>query len=335
MFTSATVKLTLSYLAIIMVLCAMFSTALYGFATNELQHNMTRQAERLNIIYPELNFNPALQPDTAYKKSSHRILLNLIYLNLAVLLAAGLASYGLARWTLQPIEAAHEQQKRFTADVSHELRTPLTALKMTTEVILLDTSASKAALKQALVSNLEDANKLDILITNLLRLTRLEASELQQNFTAVPVQEIIDQAMAGLNDFAKQKHITMAHESDERLMIMGDRTSLIQLLTILLDNALKYSPENSTISLTAAAQDNIVLLTVADNGPGIAATDLPHVFDRFYRADTARTTSEANGFGLGLSIARMICELHQGDIQLVSKGGKGTTAELRLPAAQA
>jgi signal transduction histidine kinase len=318
-----------------MVLCIMFSTALYGFATNELQHNMTRQAERLNIIYPELNFNPALQPDTAYKISSHRILLNLIYLNLAVLLAAGLASYGLARWTLQPIEAAHEQQKRFTADVSHELRTPLTALKMTTEVILLDRGASKSALKRALVSNLEDANKLDALIANLLRLTRLEASELQQNFTAVPVDEIIDETIERLDDVSLRKQISITRSIDDHVSVLGDRTSLVQLVTILLDNALKYSPENSTVSLTAAARDGTVMLTVADNGSGIKAADLPHVFERFYRADTARTSGETNGFGLGLSIAKMISELHRGEIRLVSKGGKGTTAELILPAAQA
>src|SRR5206468_328883 len=100
---------------------------------------------------------------------------------------SGFASYGLARRTLRPIEESHEQQKRFTADVSHELRTPLTALKMSSEVALMDAAASKPALREALQSNLEEADKLELLINNLLRLTRLEATELQQTFSDIDV----------------------------------------------------------------------------------------------------------------------------------------------------
>jgi two-component system sensor histidine kinase CiaH len=336
MFKSATLKLTLSYLAIITVLCLMFSAAIYHFATNELYHGLNRQSQRISDDFPGFNFNPALTPDRDYRTSSHHILLNLVYFNIIVLIAAGFASYGLARWTLQPIETSHEQQKRFTADVSHELRTPLTALKMTTEVALMDTAASKPALRDALTSNLEDASKLEMLVNSLLRLTRLEASELQGQFGSV---DLTANAMAASNYVAERaaaKKITLSNNlGKSEQLVHGDSLSLEQLITILLDNAIKYSPAGSTVEIQPLSDNNSSGLQIVDHGQGIAATDLPHIFDRFYRADQARSSNDENGFGLGLSIAQMITELHHGVLHVTSQVGKGTTISVELPKIQA
>jgi signal transduction histidine kinase len=279
MFKSATVKLTLSYLGIIALLCLMFSGTIYHFATNELHSSLDRQTQRLSTDFPGFNFNPALHPDVDYQTASHRIVLNLVYFNVIVLIAAGFASYALARWTLRPIQTSHEQQKRFTADVSHELRTPLTALKMTTEVALMDKAASKPALRQALTSALEDAGKLEQLVNNLLRLTRLEASELQGQFTAVDLAGVASSAIAASKDQAAAKNIKLVSRLEAGQMLSGDTASLEQ------------------------------------------------------RADQARTSEASGGFGLGLSIARMITELHQGHLQVTSQAGKGTTITLDLPRA--
>jgi two-component system sensor histidine kinase CiaH len=330
MFKSATVKLTLSYLGIITLLCFMFSGAIYHFATSELHHGLDRQSQRISSDFPGFNFDPALHPETDYATSSHRILLNLIYFNLLVLIAAGFASYGLARWTLRPIQSSHEQQKRFTSDVSHELRTPLTALKMTSEVALMDKTASKAALHDALVSNLEDVGKLEMLINNLLRLTRLEVSELEGQFDRVDLAAAARAAVTACREQASAKKIKLTSKLMDNQLVIGDAFSLEQLVTILLDNAIKYSPAGSTITVEADGDLSRSRLHIIDQGVGIAPADLPRIFDRFYRADESRTGGDSGGFGLGLSIARMITELHHGQLKVTSRVGKGTTITVDL-----
>jgi signal transduction histidine kinase len=203
---------------------------------------------------------------------------------------------------------------------------------METEVALLDDKAGKSALRAALASNLEEAGKLETLINNLFKLTRLEASELEQHFTPVSVSKITSDAMTDTTSRAKTKSIRLVNEVKDAT-VMGDRTSLTQLLTILLDNAIKYSPDKSEIKITSKRSGSIVVVTVHDQGIGIEPEALRHVFERFYRADAARTRSDASGFGLGLSIAKLIADVHNGSITITSKMGKGTSASLELPVA--
>src|ERR1700677_3510765 len=185
MFRSATVKLTAWYLCLAMAISLLFSVVVYNIGTNEIAHSIQTQSARIYNQFPVFDSNPILHPSSDIDDSDHDLLLRLIFLNLIVLALAGIASYLLAIRTLQPIEEAHEQQKRFTSDVSHELRTPLTALKMESEVTLMNKALSKDELRQTLSSNLEEVTKLEGLINNLLRLSRLEVEELQQNFTTL------------------------------------------------------------------------------------------------------------------------------------------------------
>src|SRR6476469_5288900 len=175
MFRSATFKLTAWSLSLVMAVSLIFSGVVYRVGSNELAHSLSRQNQRIYRDYTIFNGTPILNDEKDLQNGEHRLLGKLLFLNLLVLAGAGLASYDLARRTLEPIEEAHARQKRFTADVSHELRTPITALKMGSEVALMDQSASKKALRDALTSNIEEANKLDTLINNLLRLSRLDA----------------------------------------------------------------------------------------------------------------------------------------------------------------
>lgn len=318
-------------MAILTLICVAFSFAIYQFATLELRQGLHAQSERLLLQYPGFNFDDTLRLNRVYQEGSHRIFLNLLYFNIFILVLTGFFSYMLAKRTLQPIADAHEQQKRFTADVSHELRTPLTALKMSSEVALLDKSASKQELRSAIESNLEEGTKLEQLINNLLRLTRLEAYELQQTFTAVSVHQLVTEAVAEVTAAAKEKKITIDTEISEKdLSISGDHDSLVQLLVILLDNAVKYSEANSTVTITSTSTTDQVTLQVIDSGKGIDPKDLPHVFSRFYRANESRTSWEQGGYGLGLSIAKLIADIHKTVISLTSAPGAGTTASVSL-----
>lgn len=333
MFRSATFKLTMWYLAIVMAISLLFSAAIYGMATGELDRGLHRESRRISDQYPVFQDDPQLHVSGDYNNTVHRLLWRLVGLNVFVLVAAGGASYWLARRTLEPIEEAHEQQKRFTADVSHELRTPLTALKMEAEVALMNSKNGKKELRQTLTSNLEEVAKLEALINNLLRLTRLEAGELEQQFENLNSKTIAQTALEQTRQLAKERRITFK-ENITDAKLRGDQASLVQLLVILLDNAIKYSPAGATVSISARQADKHVMFEVADTGNGINKDALEHVFDRFYRgSNSSRNKTEAEGFGLGLSIAKMIADVHSGSITLTSRPKHGTTAIVKLPVA--
>jgi two-component system sensor histidine kinase CiaH len=331
MFRSATFKLTMWYMTIVMLISLAFSMDLYSVATGELRRGLHRETERIYNQFPVFENNPSLPPpSTDFDSSAHRILFRLVGLNVVVLVGAGFASYWLARKTLEPIEAAHEQQKRFTADVSHELRTPLTALRMESEVALLNKHTTKEELRKTLGSNLEEVGKIESLINNLLRLTRLESEELQQSFEPLENKAVIEQALEQIRPAADAHNIHFAQRV-EPAMLSGDRESLVQLLVILLDNAVKYSPTGRAVEVSSQRRNDQVVFSIKDQGAGIEPKALDHVFDRFYRADTSRTKTSAEGYGLGLSIAKMIADLHQGTITLSSRLHHGTTAIVALP----
>jgi len=333
MFKSATFKLTLWYMSIVTIICLGFSAAVYHFASRELARSLDTQSQRIYQNYPVFDNDPFWKEDTDVTIGDHRILRDLIGFNIVVLTSAGFASYLLAKRTLKPIELAHEQQKRFTADVSHELRTPLTAIKMEGEVALMNKDLPKGELRNALESTLEEASKMDTLINNLLRLTKLDTVQVQAPFRKVSAPLIVEEAVEHVKRAADRKHITFQNHIND-VNLTGDQDGLVQLLVILLDNAVKYSPEKSTVTVEGSSQDGSVKLVVRDEGQGIGRDALPHVFERFYREDKARTGGSANGYGLGLSIAKLIADAHHGTITITSRPGKGTTVTVLLPKQQ-
>jgi signal transduction histidine kinase len=334
-FESATLKLTGYYLLIIAIICIVFSFAVYHFAARGLQYSLSHQTQRISEEYPGFDFSQALRNRHDYDVGAHRILINLMYFNVIVLGLAGFASYGLAKRTLKPIRDSHEQQQRFTADASHELRTPLTALTMSSEVALMDPSANKQTLRKALEGNLLDARKLNDLVTNLLRLTRLEAAEFQAGFEPVNLAEVIAEVVAGERPRAKKARINITNDIHDPLFVVGDRANLAQLFSIFIDNALKYGGDGKSITISGKTTESEVIITIEDAGIGIKAADLPHVFDRFYRADAARTRTDASGYGLGLSIAKLIADAHDGIIHISSQESHGTTVKVSIPSQKA
>ncbi len=336
MIRSAAFKLTMWYLGIIMLVSALFSLALYSASSAQLTENSTRQHNIINRIPlppgaegQRGDYNQLI--DDQHDDGLHRLQIRLLGLNLATLLLGGGASFFLARRTLRPIEESLEAQGRFTADASHELRTPLTAMRTEIEVALREKQLPAADARELLASNLEEIAKLEALSAGLLRLARSDNGLDPAAVSPVPVSELFEAAIGRHQVQIKQRKITL-EASDGGAIVEGDRASLIELVAILLDNAIKYSDLESTINLAAKPSGHFVEISVADQGVGMKASDIPHIFDRFYRADNSRAKASVGGYGLGLSIAKRITDLHHGTISATSTPGAGSTFRVKLPA---
>ena len=312
-----------------MAISIFFSIVVYAVGSDGIANGIRLQSERIYNEFPVLQANPILKPSKDIERGDHILLMRLLFFNSIVFIFAGAASYFLAVKTLGPIEETHEQQKRFTSDVSHELRTPLTAIRMESEVALINENLSKEDLRAILSSNLEETTKIENLINSLLKLSRLESEEIKKNFTDVNIKDIVKEAISNVSKQAKVKKIKIINEVNTLDQISGDKNSLIQLLTIFLDNAIKYSQTNKEIDVSFNTNKNSKSLIIKDQGIGINKKDLDHIFDRFYKSDTSRTQNNIKeSYGIGLSIAKSIAEVHDINIVVSSQINKGTTIKL-------
>lgn len=331
MFHSAALKLTGWYLAIIMLLSIGTSAALYHVSSNDLGRNARRQMGFFNnyLAPGDLDNFSQLRQNQLDQDLSH-LRSNLFLFNVGVLVFGGGASYALARRTLRPIEDSHESQKRFAGDASHELRTPLTSMQTEIEVALRNSGLTKADAVNLLKSNLEEVAKLKALSEGLLHLSSTDGIEdLDQ---AVSLKEVSRQAMERIEKPAKTKRININNLVKD-ITVRGNHQHLVDLVAILLDNAVKYSPAGSQVTLSSARHDKRAALSIADKGAGIAKADLPNIFERFYRADVSRSKAQAAGYGLGLAIAKKITDLHSGSIDVKSAPGHGSVFTVHLPLA--
>lgn len=330
MFRSALAKLTLAYLLIIMVLSLGFSIAIYQLSSNEINRGFRNESA---YIMGPLSGGPGGFFELRQREvnaSQARLRLNLLLLNLLTLGVGGGASHYLAKRTLRPIERAMEAQSRFTADASHELRTPLTAIQTENEVALRNSNLSIGDARSQLQSNLEEVAKLRALSEGLLRLARRDGDDLEM--APVAVNQLVADAVERVASQLERADMELRDDTTD-IKVQGDRTSLVELLVILLENAVKYSKAGTTIEFSNQRHGSSIYIGIKDHGVGIRAEDAPHVFERFYRADHARGKSDAGGYGLGLSIAEQIVRAHGGRIDMESVLGSGTTFTVVLPAA--
>ena len=227
-----------------------------------------------------------------------------------------------------------EQQRRFVADASHELRAPLTAIQGNLELLRRYPAMPTNDRREALDDTEREAKRLGRLVSDLLALARFEAGQSSKR-EGVALEDLLEEIATELAPQAKSHTLELGNVDQGTLMpsrVQGDREYLKQLVGILLDNALKYTPVGGRITLELHRDPAGVRLEVRDNGIGISETDLPHVFERFYRADQARVRGvDPGGTGLGLSIAQWIAEQHGGQIALESQLGVGTVARVTLP----
>ncbi|MEO8863101.1 MAG: HAMP domain-containing sensor histidine kinase [Candidatus Saccharimonadales bacterium] len=330
MFKSALLKLTGLYLLILLTVSMFFSFNIYRITTQEVQNRLRRQADFLvTKSVRTLKIDPFQKQRIREEVSSQQYVIGeLVYVNILVLIVGGIGSYLLAKRTLRSIESAHTAQLRFAADASHELRTPLTAMQTETEVTLRDKSLTLEDAKQQLRSNLEELHHLDDLSTNLLQLARGQDII---SFANIKVSDVINNAGDKVKHAARNQQIKLELTPIPDIYISGDKNKLTRMLVILLDNAIKYSPKNSVISISTTHDHNSVGIHIADQGIGISGDALPYIFDRFYRADSTRSKVNTVGYGLGLPIAEQIVKSHSGRIYVESAIGKGSTFTVRLP----
>lgn len=331
-FRSATLKLTVGYTLIIMAISVFFSISIYQLSLRQFR----AQAEREIGVFQNFGFPAQFLPDDVtsvrenilHEFTSHAIG-ELAFFNLAILVIAGTGSYFLARKTLRPIEKSVEAQRQFTADASHELRTPLTAMKTEIEVAMRNPVLSTENAKILLRSNLEEIDALTDLSDSLLRLARYEESN-GLAFSPIALQTVLMEAHERIAAHAEKKHITIeVRPTNDN--VLGDQQALVELFVILLDNAVKYSPQNSSVTVWPERASS-VRVYVRDHGQGIRAADIPRIFDRFYRADQSRSRQHVHGYGLGLAIAKAIVTRHHGQIDVKSTPGVETTVTVTLPA---
>ena len=226
------------------------------------------------------------------------------------------------------LELSFKQMKQFTADASHELKTPLTVLKGEME-IALKTEKTVEGFREVIKSSLEEIDRMSALVKSLLNLAKLDSRVRLPNDN-IKLDGIVEERFNQTLPMAKDKGIDMVMAKKESVIIMGDKIGIGQLLFNLIYNAIKYTSKDGRIEISLEQSDNWAIIKVIDTGIGIAEEDLPHIFDRFYRVDKARTTG-AGGVGLGLSICKEIAEAHGGKIEVESEAGKGSVFKVYLP----
>lgn len=227
------------------------------------------------------------------------------------------------------------QEKRdFLANAAHELRTPLAAIRSSVEVAL-GSDRTKDEYEELLVEIIDQGLSLEMLVNQLLLISEAEAERLKSDYTLVALDEVVARATDMFQGVAESRGVLLQVGTKDSVEIRGNRNLLRQLVNNLIDNAIKYTPSggNVTVELRQNEQTGGAVMTVADTGIGIAPGDIPHVFDRFFRAERSRSrVKDAVGTGLGLSICEVVTTAHGGSIQCESMPGSGTTMTVWLPA---
>jgi signal transduction histidine kinase len=223
--------------------------------------------------------------------------------------------------------------KRFTSDASHELRTPLSVLKSQIQLALGEKTIP-AEIFKIFKDELAEVSYMEKIIDNLLMLSRYDAGSFKIEGSLVDLSDILIEQCEKIRESASARGISIAQGAIEPVRVMGDKTYLTQMVLNLLDNAVKYNKDGGDISIELQIEVDTrqAILTIQDTGIGISEENLPHIFERFYRVDKSRSR-DVSGSGLGLSIVKLITNLHQGKIQIESNLGKGTTVTIRLPVA--
>jgi heavy metal sensor kinase len=234
---------------------------------------------------------------------------------------------------LDRLEVSFNHITQFTADASHELRTPLALMRTITEVSLR-TSQTVADYREAQQEILAELEKTSSLVEKLMLLARADAGVETLQRVPVNVAECLREACKDGQVLAEAKHVKFSAEIDgQDLIVQGDAHALHRLFLILIDNAVKYTPPGGSVTLGLKRGNGSAIAEFRDTGIGVSAEDVPHIFDRFYRADKARSR-EFGGVGLGLSIARWVVEAHRGSIEVQSIAGTGSVFRVRVPLLQ-
>jgi nitrogen-specific signal transduction histidine kinase len=247
-----------------------------------------------------------------------------------VIVFMGIGSWWLAGRSLRPAQKAWDMQRSFIANASHELRAPLTLIRASSEVVIRQAGADTRQ-KDLLKNITDECDHMSQLVEDLLLISKLDSHQLKLDISDVAAAGLLEEVQRLFAPLAEKKlvHVVVGQAAG---IIKGDRLRLRQVLIILVDNALRFTPEGGSIELSARVSGRAVTVTVRDNGRGIPAEHMEHLFERFYQSGSRHDDDQGNG--LGLSIAKSLAEAHGGTIHIDSQVGEGTRVTIQLPASR-
>lgn len=256
----------------------------------------------------------------------------LIFLGLLALIIATVIGHFMAGRAIIPMKEAYDKQKQFAADASHELRTPLAVVMASADLLLADPSIQNPFLKEILGDLKDEVKKMSKLVSDLLMVARSDNNALKVKMQKIDLGKLLEQNIRMMTPLAEKKEISLVGENFRKMILTGDEQKIKQLILILVDNAIKYTPNGGKVIVRhEKSESNRAIFSVQDSGIGIAPEDQEKIFERFYRVDKVRSR-EMGGNGLGLAIAMEILKLHDGKIFVDSEVGHGTkfTVELKI-----
>ncbi|WP_067730535.1 two-component system histidine kinase PnpS [Oceanobacillus damuensis] len=236
----------------------------------------------------------------------------------------------LVLYDITELKKLEKTRKDFVANVSHELKTPITSIKGFSETLLDSGLNNEETTKEFLTIIYNESHRLQLLIDDLLSLSRLEKDDFRLVLNKVKVKELIEEVIPALKHKAEKKGLVFTVDADEDMIMKVDKERIKQVIINLLDNAIHYTPGNGSIELYLGHVKDYIHIKVADSGIGIEQNALPRIFERFYRVDKARSRN-TGGTGLGLAIVKHIVEVHDGKIEVESEVNQGTTVHVYLP----
>jgi signal transduction histidine kinase len=272
------------------------------------------------------------EPEEAALSQLRIVLLAVLAVSIVPAVGGG---YLLSGRALRPIKTAMDSQRSFIADASHELRTPVAVVRTNAELLKRHigphTGHTAASDQVALDDILSESDRLGRMVDQMLTLAEADVGQRTVLTAEVSLNELVDQVTRSMRSLAEAREISLNTQLNEDISLSGDPSRLREVLTVLLDNAVKYTDAGGRVDVSVRKEHRKAIITVSDNGPGIPSEALPHVFDRFYRVDKARSR-DSGGTGLGLAIARHIVDAHGGTIDVESKIREGTVVTVELPA---
>lgn len=295
------------------------------FGQNEKYHVLTVKVD--DADYPAIKYATFLISVRQLDEANERYVTITITVMVIFWMISILASIYLANWTRKPILESYEKQKAFVENASHELRTPLAVLQNRLEGLFRRPNDTILDNSESIAASLDEVRNMRFLITNLLNLARRD-DVLKVDLEMIQ-PTMFDEVFENYSLIAEESNRIFIGQNLATHPIKSDRVLLKQLMTILFDNAIKYTDEDGVVEFTVKTTERHTIITVADNGIGISDSDKLKIFDRFYRVDKARTRQKG-GFGLGLSLAQQIVDALKGTITVKDNTPKGTIFEVRF-----
>lgn len=321
------VSLTIKYTFGVFIILIIFNFLVYVLFTNSLEIKEGETTEHSQEFTENDEHGLQFRVDQTEKLESNLIRVLAISDGL-ILIVSFYAAFLLSKRTLTPLEESYKKQTRFIADAAHEFRTPLAVMQAGSEV-MLRSHRTTSEYEKFINESLDEVKRLTTLSNNLLFLAKNNRKK-SHLMSKVSLSEICAKQVEVMASYAQDKEVSIRFTSEGSCSILGNKDDLTRLIINLIKNAVDYNRKDGIVTISVKTLKNQVLLVVEDNGVGIKAEDLPHIFERFYKVDTSRSQSHS-GTGLGLAIVKEIVTEHNGVVKVTSILGKGTVFKLTFP----